>query len=143
MITRRVAVLLLLSLLSTNAIAENSWYNLGQNEEYISDFVILPNSVKEVAVKSNSKISITFRVDVSGEQEKTLMYGPFPIEMMDVESGKSLRSFYGGLDFVPVKGVIRVVFKNSGKKDYRILVVKLPTKKTNQPVHSDAPKGGA
>ncbi len=122
---RFVILLLLVSIYSVNAVAESKWYSLGRTEEYVSDFVIQPSGVKEIIIKAKDKLNVTFRVDVSGEQEKTLMYGPFPIEMLDVGSRKSIKTFFGGLDLVPVNGEIRLIFNNSGKKDYRVLVVKL------------------
>lgn len=122
---RIFTILLLATILSVNAIAESKWYTLGRNEEYISDFVIQPSGVKEIIVKAKDKLNVTFRVDVTGEQEKTLMSGPFPIEMTDLGSRKTIKSFFGGLDLVPVNGEISLVFKNSGKKDYKVLVVKL------------------
>ncbi len=93
---KRCHILLILSLVSifsVNATAKSKWYSLARNEEYISDFVIQPSGVKEIIVKAKDRLNVTFRVDVTGEQEKTLMYGPFPIEMTDAESRKAIKSF--------------------------------------------------
>jgi hypothetical protein len=48
---------------------------------------------------------------------------PYPITMMQAGTGKSISSFYAGKEFLPVDGKIKLKISNTGRKEYKVLVV--------------------
>lgn len=103
--------------------ANGSWFNLGQNEKYISDFSLKPNEIKEIRIMAQNHKQVMFRVDVKNESMATLTRGPYPITITQPSTGKSIANFYGGAKFQPVGGKIDLNLSNAGKKQYKVLVV--------------------
>lgn len=115
-----------LMLLSTHAMAEKSdWSGLSPNEEYINDFIIKPNEIKDVEIVSRNKLNISFMVNIDNESMNTIRSGPFPIEMADEGSKKKVSAFWGGINCIPVKGKIHIAILNHGGKEYKVVIVKL------------------
>jgi hypothetical protein len=103
--------------------ANGNWFNLGQNEKYVSDFSVKPNENKEVSIKAQRNKQVMFRVDVKNESMTTISREPYPITMTQLGTGKSISSYYGGTEFQPIGGNINLKISNTGEKEYKVLVV--------------------
>ena len=127
-----IALMLLLASVSISFAAEQKWFHIGRNQEYITDFALTPKEEKEVKIPAADKQFILFRSDTDGVTKETLENGPYPIKMTDLGSRKSIDSFYGGMDLTPRKGEIRVNFKNVGDRTFRVVVLRM-NKSTSSP----------
>lgn len=101
---------------------EAKWYYIGNDDKVIADLRLEPKQKRVFIIKSSESKEIMFQTEIKQDDSEKRKKGPFPIEMKQIETNKSIRTFYGGLMCDPVKGVITLELTNVSDKQYKVVV---------------------
>lgn len=134
---KRASVILLLFLVSFITCAQaQEWYNLQDDQIYVTDFLLPAGQSKRINVASLQPAVIGFETEVSDyAMYKELLgkYGAKIIEFKDVNGGVTLSTVSGGSsDCKPVDGEIVIQINNLIDRDFKIVVYKMKAKQENE-----------
>jgi hypothetical protein len=117
-----VACLLLFLYPNNAGFSQTKWYNLHDNEQYITNFKLYSGSTKTFAINSNTEIWVGFKSDATHEQfQKYKRF--YPIELA-VEGLGSFSDLYGGGSMLckPVDGKIKITVSNNSQHNFKIVI---------------------
>jgi hypothetical protein len=102
--------------------AESKWYYIGQDDQVIADITLRPGERKAFSIKSSTKREYMFQVEMKPEDTEKIKKGPYPVEMKQVGTNNTIRTFYGGLKCDPAKGVITLELTNISNREHKVVL---------------------
>lgn len=102
--------------------AERKWYYIGKDDLVIADLTLRPNERKVFVINSAITKEFMFQTEMTPEDSEKIKKGPYPVEMKQVGTNNSIRTFYGGLKCNPIKGVITLELTNVSTREYKVVV---------------------
>jgi hypothetical protein len=125
-----VTAIVLVSVALTGYAQAQTWYELEENETYVSDFILAPGAEKEVSIDSANALTVGFRADVGGFDEYNDLqakYGPDVIMLRNITADFNLMSVAGGsLEVQPTQGKLLVSVKNLTDREFKVVVYTEP-----------------
>lgn len=123
-----IAVLLFLSITCIACAENRPWHKLQKGETYLADFLLPAGESKKLDIDSTEPVKVGFRIDIpdySMYKELADKYNGKIISIVDVNSGRSLKSAYGAsLKCSPLDNKVPVEIYNLVDRDFNVVVYK-------------------
>ena len=126
----RILLVILIGVFFSAAVQAQEWYALGDNEVYVTDFLLAAGESEEFSVYADGPVKIGFKTDVNFADngfdlysELSERYGNEVINFSDIYNGLAVTTVSGGaLQCKPADGTVEVEITNMTDRDFEVVL---------------------
>ena len=109
--------------------AQEHWHDLGDDEEYVADYILDPGDSKTVTIYSEKEVQIGFKTNATGEQiNKYKKDKSHKVSFIQDQTGKGMIgvSSAGESTFSPIDEKIVITLSNTTNETFKMIVYRTP-----------------